>query len=163
MSWSDSIFKFFGFARYNTVAPTPAAGEAVELQADAQGRLRVALGDASFTPVGAMRVTEDPAGLTWATSAAGGGAASATVKATGGTFYAIYATNGGTTDTWLHVCDGTTRLAPPVKIMAGATISIEFAGGRPFAANLTWAALTGAGYSSAADAAAALYIVARYV
>lgn len=32
MSWADS-FKFFGFARYNTVAQTPAAGEAVELHA----------------------------------------------------------------------------------------------------------------------------------
>lgn len=163
MSWADSIFKFFGFARYNTVAPTPAAGEAVELQADGQGRLLVAIGGAAFTPAGAMRVTEDPAGLVWATSAAGAGASSGTLKSTGGTFFALYATNGGATDTWLHICDGTTRLAPPVKVAAGATVSIEFNGGRAFAANLTWSALAGAAYSSSADGAAALFVVARYV
>lgn len=163
MSWATSIFQFLASSVYNTVTPSPANGEQVPFQCDSAGRLRVAVGEAAFTGSGAMRVTEDPAGLVWATSAIDEGAASATLKASGGTFYALYVTNGGASDTWLHLFDGTSRLAPPVKVAAGATISIEFNGGRPFTTGLSWTARAGAAYSSGADAGAALYTVAKYV
>lgn len=163
MSWATSIFQFLASSVYNTVTPSPANGEQVPFQCDSAGRLRVAIGEAAFTGSGAMRVTEDPAGLVWATSAIDEGAASATLKASGGTFYGLFVTNGGGTDTWLHLFDGTARLAPPVKVAAGATISIEYNGGRPFATGLSWAARVGADYTSSADAGAALYTVAKYV
>ncbi len=163
MSWATSIFQFLATAVYNTVTPSPANGEQVPFQCDSAGRLRVAVGEAAFTSGGAMRVTEDPAGLTWATSTADAGAASATLKASGGTFYGLFVTNGGGADTWLHVVDGTTRLAPPVKVPAGGTISIEFNGGRPFVTSLAWSARLGADYTSGADSGAALFTVAKYV
>jgi len=163
MSWATSIFQFLATAVYNTVTPSPANGEQVPFQCDSAGRLRVAVGDASFTSGGAMRVTEDPAGLTWATSVPDAGLASATLKASAGTFYALHVTNGGGTDTWLHVMDGSARLVPPVKVPSGQTISIEYNGGRPFATSLTWAALVGADYTSGSDLGAALYTVAKYL
>lgn len=163
MSWATSVFQFLASAVYNTVTPSPANGEQVPFQCDSAGRLRVAVGDAAFTSGGAMRVTEDPAGLTWATSVPDAGLASATLKASAGTFYALHVTNGGGTDTWLHLFDGTARLAPPVKVAAGTTISIEYNGGRPFTTGLSWTALVGADYTSGADAGAALFTVAKYV
>lgn len=43
MAWTDNLFRWLGFGRYNSAPPTLAEGEVQELQLDASGRLRVAI------------------------------------------------------------------------------------------------------------------------
>lgn len=157
-TWADSIFKLFAFARYNAVVPSPASGEAVELQATATGALRVAVDGATFAADGATRVTSDPSGVAWTTVSG----ASGTIKSSPGRLFEAQATNVGAADTWLHLLDATTRLAAPVRVPVGATVSIGLPGGRPTTTNLAWACCTTGALAAAADAAGSLALVVKY-
>jgi hypothetical protein len=43
MAWTDNLFRWLGFGRYNSTLPTVADAAIEELQIDSRGRLRVAL------------------------------------------------------------------------------------------------------------------------
>lgn len=43
MAWTDNLFRWLGFGRYNSTLPTVAEGQVEELQVDSRGRLRVAI------------------------------------------------------------------------------------------------------------------------
>ncbi len=43
MAWTDNLFRWLGFGRYNSTLPTVAEGQVEELQIDSRGRLRVAV------------------------------------------------------------------------------------------------------------------------
>ncbi len=49
MAWTDNLFRWLGFARFNSSLPTLGEGDVEELQCDQRGRLRVALEASSIS------------------------------------------------------------------------------------------------------------------
>lgn len=134
MAWTDTIFKFIGRARFNTITPSLANGESCEAQCDSSGRLLV-----STQPVNTL----------WAD--AGAVASERVIKATSGKLHQLFGRNTGASDKYLfifnHASSGTGRPADgstaemfvPVRIKAGEAFSIELPRAREFATGLYWA------------------------
>lgn len=60
MAWTDNIFRWLGFGRYNSTPPTLAEGAVEELQLDNRGRLRVAVETANASLQGRYRAAPAP-------------------------------------------------------------------------------------------------------
>lgn len=159
MGWSTSIFNFLARARYNTVAPSPANGDQVEAQCDSAGRLIVALGQALFDASSRLRVTLEPASVSWYSGAF---AASGTIKASSGRVHQVRVSNGGAAATYIRFSDGSTKLAPPQKLGIDETIVIDFPGGRPFSTSLIWECIVSNGSAPATDGAATVWVTSKY-
>lgn len=133
MSFLDTIFKFTPFMRRNTVTPSPANGDLVELQSDDAGRLLVNAGSTStvWSDAGSSAVAEK------------------VVKASGGKIWQIFGRNAGASAKYLfvfnHAASGAGRptnggapLFLPIKVEAGATFSLELARPRAMGTGIYW-------------------------
>lgn len=157
MAWVDSIFKFLSLARYNTVPPSPANGDQVELQVDGAGRLITALGGASYDGT-RLRVQVDPSTILWFTDAAA--AATVVVKASAGKVHAIEITNPGAVDGVAFVFDASARLHVPVTVKAGETVALRWDGGRAFASSLT--VFISDNFTATASGTKTIHVSAKY-
>lgn len=135
MAWTDTIFKFIGRARFNTITPSLANGESCEAQCDSSGRLLV---------------STEPVNTSWAD--AGAVAPERVIKATSGKLHQIFGRNTGASDKYLFIfnhnasgagrpADGSTaEMFAPIKVKAGEAFSISLDRARAFATGLYWAA-----------------------
>jgi hypothetical protein len=57
MAWTDNIFRWLGFGRYNSTLPTVSDAQVEELQVDSRGRLRVAIDSVASSLKGIYQVT----------------------------------------------------------------------------------------------------------
>lgn len=134
MAWLDTIFKFIGHARRNTVTPSVTNGSTSELQCDEQGRLLV------NTSV-ANKVWSHPP------TASSAKEASRIVKASSGVLYSFVAYNANASKRWLQFFNSTTvpsngalpRLVVPIEADGIASGGFE---SMPFATGLVWALST---------------------
>lgn len=131
LPFSQTVFKWLGFGRYNAVLPTIANGQAAEMQVDRRGRLRV------------VTSADDSASeLLYDDSAVG---YRRIVKASAGEVAYMIAANGGASDRWLHVfnasgypADGSSPLFR-LKVVAGQTGALDLPLRRAFATGIVWA------------------------
>ncbi len=134
MSWTDTIFKFLGRARYNTITPSAASGELVEAQCDANGRLLV---------------STQPINSNW--QDAGVATSERVVKASAGKIHQIFGRNTGGADKYIFIfnhnagggsrpVDGSTaEIFVPIRVKAGEFFSIDVVRPRAFSVGLYWA------------------------
>jgi Tfp pilus assembly protein PilX len=152
MSWFDTIFKFIGNARYNTITPTLTSGQLAEPQCDQAGRLLV---------------STQPINTSW--SDGGTSAATRTVKSAAGKVYQLLGRNVGASDRYLFFynaaskpADGSTaHLFVPLKVKAGEAFTLAFSRARPFSVGLCWVASSTDG-SLTYDGAALFQVTAEY-
>lgn len=133
MAWTDTIFKFIGLARFNTITPSLANGQTSELQCDDRGRLLV---------------STEPVSTLW--SDGGISAAERVVKNTAGKLHQVFGRNTGGADKYIfffnHAASGgsrptngsTAHIFVPVKVKAGEAFSIELPRARAFSIGLYW-------------------------
>lgn len=135
MAWLDTVFKFIGIARFNTITPALTNGQTSELQCDEQGRLLVNA---------QVRTTS------W--NDAGAVAPERVVKATAGKVYQIIGRNTGGSTRYLfvfnHAQSGVSRPANtstaemflPIKVLSGEAFSltVDRDRARAFATGLYW-------------------------
>lgn len=156
MSWLDTVFKFVGHARFNTLTPSLTNGETCEAQCDERGRLLV-----STQPINTL----------WADG--GIAAAERVVKGTSGKLHQIFGRNVGGDDKFIFVfnhpsagagrpADGATaHLFVPIKVSAGASFSLDLPRVRPFSVGLYWGVSSTDG-SFTYDASATFEVSAEY-
>lgn len=156
MAWTDTIFKFIGLARFNTITPSLTNGQTSELQCDERGRLLV-----STQPVNTL----------W--SDGGIAASERVVKGTAGKLHQIFGRNTGGADKYIflfnHATSGLSRpangstahLFVPVKVKAGEAFSIELPRARGFSVGLYWGVSSTDG-SFTYDAAATFEVSAEF-
>ena len=97
MAWTDNLFRWLGFGRYNSTLPTVADGDTEELQVDAHGRLRVALDTPQTEPT--TRYTSSAAER------------SASAKATGGVAREVDCLSTSASERYLLLIDKATAVA----------------------------------------------------
>jgi len=133
MAWTDTIFKFIGLARHNTITPSLTNGQTCEAQCDERGRLLV---------------STEPVNTLW--SDGGIAAAERVVKGSAGKLHQIFGRNTGGSTKYIfifnHATSGGSRPANtstahmfvPVKVQAGEAFSIELPRARAFSTGLYW-------------------------
>lgn len=155
MAWTDNLFRWLGFGRYNSTAPTLAEGAVEELQLDQRGRLRVAVEgsstplqgryEASPTPVADGELTElltDADGRLRVASGeraepairylSGALERQASAKAVAGSVREVTVLSQSATDQYLMLVDQATALTGGEKpfyralVPAGAQVSVSF-------------------------------------
>jgi hypothetical protein len=134
MAWTDTVFKFISYGRYNTITPALTNGQISELQVGADGRLLVnAQATSTVWSDGGISTSER------------------VVKAAAGKMYQIFGRNTGATDKYIfifnHGASGGSRPANgstaaifvPVKVRAGEAFSIDIQQRpRAFSTGLYW-------------------------
>jgi hypothetical protein len=133
MAWLDTVFKYVGLARYNSITPSLTNGAASEFQCDSEGRLLV---------------NSQVATTSW--NDAGTPAAERVVKSASGKFYQMIVHNTGASTRWLFVFNATARpsngssgeMFTPIKVLAGeyASLTVDRDRARAFATGLYWGA-----------------------
>ncbi len=133
MAWLDTVFKFIGLARYNTVTPALTNGQTSELQCGSDGRLLV---------------NTQATNTVW--SDAGASTSEKVIKASAGKVYQIFGRNTGATAKYIfifnHAASGgsrptntsTAEMFVPIKVNAGESFSLELPRPRSFATGLYW-------------------------
>lgn len=129
MSWPDTVFKFLSLARYTSITPTLAEGEAGELRLDSTGRLLVA---------------PQPTNTLWQDS--GPSVAERVVKGSAGRLFQIFGRNTGGSVAYVFIFNATARpangstahLFTPIKVAPGDHFSIELERPRAFSQGLFW-------------------------
>lgn len=135
MAWTDNLFRWLGFGRYNSSLPTIDEGQTEELQVDQNGRLRVALEAASVT---LGTVIAEPATRYISASLA----RQAQAKASAGVVREVTVINTSGSARYLMLFDRTSALtggeAPFYRqiVPAGGQTTKWFEGGRTFATGL---------------------------
>ena len=152
MSWTDTIFKFLGRARYNTITPNLANGDSCEAQCDANGRLLV--------NTGALNTLWSDGGIS---------AAERSIKSAPGRLYQVFGRNVGGSDRYLFFYNATARpsngstahIFTPIKIAAGESFTLYLDRPRSFSVGLYWVISSSDG-TLTFDAAATFQISAEY-
>ena len=156
MAWTDTVFKFLGLARYNTVTPALSNGQTSEWQCDAQGRLLV--NNQSIATV-------------W--NDAGAAAAEKLIKSQAGKFYSVRGRNTGGSTRYLflfnHAAAGGSRpvngstgeLFFPIAVAAGASFEFAIERARAFATGLYWG-VSSTDSTFTYDAAATFRVAVEY-
>jgi hypothetical protein len=156
MAWLDTVFKFIGLARYNTVTPALSNGETSELQCDANGRLLV-----------------NTQGTTTSWQDAAAAASERVVKASSGKVYQIIGRNTGGSDRYLFIFNvsavggsrpangATGELFVPIKVKAGEAFSLDLPRPRAFGTGLAWC-VSSTDATFTYDAAGAFVVAAEY-
>jgi hypothetical protein len=133
MAWLDTVFKFIGLARYNTITPALSNGQTSEFQCDASGRLLV-------NPLSPATSWSDSGAVT----------SERVVKASAGKLYQVIGRNTGGAAKYLflfnHAAAGgsrpsngsTAELFVPIKVDAGQSFSLTIERSRAFATGLYW-------------------------
>lgn len=105
MAWTDNLFRWLGFGRYNSTLPTVAEGQTEELQVDQKGRLRVAVEAATVS----LETDRAEPGTRYMSAAL---ERQATAKATAGVLREItVALDGGAPQRYLQLFDRAAALA----------------------------------------------------
>jgi hypothetical protein len=152
MSWLDTVFKYIGYARYNTVTPALSSGQTSELQCDATGRLLV------------NNLTID---TLW--NDAGAAAAERIVKSSAGKVYQIFGRNTGVATKYFFLFNANARpsngstgeLFVPLKVDAGQTFVLTVERFRSFTTGLYWGVSSTDG-TFTYDAAGAFCVATEY-
>ena len=129
MSWLDTVFKFVGYARYNTITPSLTTGQTSEWQCDANGRLLV---------------NQQATNTVWTDAAAS--KSELVVKNGSGKIYKLLVSNSGGSTRYLYLFNATARpsngatgeLFVPIPLTAGAFQQITFERPRAFGTGLYW-------------------------
>jgi hypothetical protein len=129
MAWLDTVFKFIGYARYNSVTPALSSGQASELQCDSAGRLLV------------NNLNID---TLW--NDAGAAASERVVKGGTGKVYQIFGRNTGASTKYIFLFNANARpangstgeLFVPLRVEAGQTFVLTVERFRAFTTGLYW-------------------------
>lgn len=156
MGWSETIFRFIGLARYNSITPSLTSGDTCEPQCDQNGRLLV-----SLTAITTL----------WQDS--GAAVAERVVKASAGKIHQIFGRNTGGADRYIfifnHATSGgsrpangsTAQIFVPIKVKAGEHFSIDLTRARSFETGLYWGVSSTDG-SFTYDSGGAFAVCAEY-
>lgn len=153
-TWLRTIFRFLAFGRYNTTPPSASDGDAVPLQCDASGNLKVAV------------VSGGGGSTTWNDQASAAYVAARAVKAAAGSLYQLFGFNNGSSDRYLQVFDSATEPAPGTKpvfsfpVPAGQSFSLDLPRPRAFSTGIYVAAST-TGHEFTEDGAALFFFNAE--
>lgn len=114
LSFVNTIFKFAGLGQYNPVPPTARAGESLQLQTDANGRLKI---------------VDESIGIhsQWTPPAAA--ASSGVVLEGPNRISSLLITNAGGSTRWVWIYDGVEEKIAAVAVAAGATEQVLFGSG----------------------------------
>ena len=133
MSFLGTIFNFLSFATYNTSPPTATNAQPIQLQADVNGNLKVAIASNPST-----------GGKSWDMTTTSQYRKLA-IKSGPGTFYEVFGVNEGGTPQWLMFFDATTQpangaapLFAAIYVPANTAYSLSDADGIPFTTGLSW-------------------------
>jgi len=135
MAWTDNIFRWLGYARYNSSLPTVSEGQVEELQCDQNGRLRVALEATDVT----IDTSVAEAATRYVSSSA---ERQAQAKGSAGVLREVHVINTSASERYLQLFDRTSALsggeAPFARdiVPAGGSVRIWWEGGRSFAQGL---------------------------
>lgn len=135
MAWTDNLFRWIGFTRFNSTLPTLAEGEVSELQADQRGRLRVALEASSV----ALETAPAEPATRYLSSVL---ERSAQAKAAAGVVREVHVISTSVSERYLHLINKNGALvngdAPfyRMRVPAGGALAVAFEGGHTFATGL---------------------------
>lgn len=135
MSWLDTVFKFIGFARYNSITPALTNGDTSELQCDPQGRLLVngQVTNTSWSDAGtptSERVVKNGAGKVYQIIG----------RNTGGSTKYIFIFNHAQSGVSRPANGSTAEMFLPIKVLSGEAFSltVDRDRARSFATGLYW-------------------------
>lgn len=132
MAWTDNLFRWLGFGRYNSTLPTVGEGEVEELQIDQRGRLRVAIEATSV----ALGVEQAEPATRYVSSTL---ERSAQAKASAGVVREVQVISTSASERYLHLINAIGALSggetPLYRMIvpAGGAIAVTFPGGYSFA------------------------------
>ncbi len=123
MAWVDQVFKWLGYAQYNSTPPTLAEGEVGPLQSDVNGNLKVSV-------VGGSISAGEPAAASvqQATDLSYG----EIVKASAGSLVEIVGFNNSSSDRYLIICNSVTVPANATATTSDVCKVFLVPGGAPF-------------------------------